>query len=492
MVLPQIFLDHMKDMLGEEYASFLASYDLPRRYGLRINPLKVTAEEFEELAPFHLKKIPWIPGGYEYGEADACSKHPFYDAGLYYLQEPTAMTPAVVLDVHPGEKVLDLCAAPGGKATALGGAMQGEGLLFANDISASRCRALQKNIELFGITNAFVANALPAAITEQFPLFFDKILLDAPCSGEGMFRKDEGAIRAWTPQRSEACAKIQKGLILHAADMLRPGGRMLYSTCTFSEKENEEVILYLLDNRPEMRLIDIPQRDGYAQGLLGLTECVRLWPHKMGGEGHFLALLEKKADPAQAGSVYSLQSAGADRMEAAGDTSERKREKGRKRTNHQPRFGKPKDGRAAGGREQGLELAASFLTSQGLPLEKNRMVLGGESVYYETGLLPQTIPLPFFRNGLYLGDLKKDRFEPSGACAMAMPGREHPHMVSFPMDDPRLPRYLRGETVELERKEETENGWQLVCVEGFPLGWGKSAGKLLKNKYHPGWRHTSK
>ena len=467
MILPQDFLDHMKYMLGEEYASFLESYDLPRRYGLRINPLKVTAEEFEEIAPFHLTRIPWIPGGYEYREADACSRHPFYDAGLYYLQEPTAMTPAFVLDARPGEKVLDLCAAPGGKATALGAALNGEGLLVANDISTSRCRALQKNVELFGITNAFVANAVPSRMTEQFSAFFDKILLDAPCSGEGMFRKDEGAIRAWTPQRSEECAKIQKGLILEAADMLRPGGRMLYSTCTFSEKENEEVIAYLLENRSEMHLISIPPQDGYSPGLLGLQECVRLWPHKIGGEGHFLALLEKGGYAAEADEGKQMK----------------RKNPGKKQA------GKSKTARSGKGVKPGIALASAFLEEQGWTLSSERIAIRGESAYYETGLLPETISVPFFRNGLYLGDVKKDRFEPSGACAMAMPGRTHPHMVSFSMDDSRISRYLKGETIELYSGEKSGNGWQLVCVEGFPLGWGKITGELLKNKYHPGWRH---
>ena len=195
MYLPEAFQKKMKAILGEEYDDFLAGFEKPRHYGLRVNTAKITVEEFKELVPFHLTQIPWVENGFYYEEEDAPTRHPYYYAGLYYIQEPSAMTTASRLPVGPGERVLDLCAAPGGKATELGAKLFGEGLLVANDISASRVKALLKNIEVMGIPNSFLLNEVPAKIAEQFPAYFDKILVDAPCSGEGMFRKTPEAAR---------------------------------------------------------------------------------------------------------------------------------------------------------------------------------------------------------------------------------------------------------------------------------------------------------
>ena len=300
-LLHPAFLARMKEMLGEEYDSFIKSYEVPRTYGLRVNTAKISCEEFEKLVPFPVTPIPWIPNGYFYPEDVRPSYCPFYQAGLYYLQEPSAMTPASCLPVTPGENVLDLCAAPGGKTTELGARLNGEGLLVANDISASRTRALLRNVELFGFTNAFVANETPARLRDRFPEFFHKILLDAPCSGEGMFRKEEALARDWTPEKSQELATIQRELILQAADMLRPGGQLLYSTCTFAPDEDEGVVSWLLENRPDMELIELPSYEGFTPGVPEwgngdprLTRCVHLFPHTMQGEGHFMALFRKE------------------------------------------------------------------------------------------------------------------------------------------------------------------------------------------------------
>ena len=271
MQLPEKFLKTMKQILGEEYGAFLESFDGKRQFGLRVNTAKMKLEEFERIAPFHLSKIPWIADGYFYEEEDAPAKHPFYAAGLYYLQEPSAMTPASRLSVTPGERVLDLCAAPGGKATALGAKLQGEGLLVANDINNARAKALLRNLELFGISNAFVTNEPPHILAEHYPEYFDKIMVDAPCSGEGMFRKNPAVVEAWQEKGPEYFSRLQRDIILHAADMLRPGGRMLYSTCTFSPLENESVITHLLRERPEMEVIPMEDYEGLQKDLRPLA-----------------------------------------------------------------------------------------------------------------------------------------------------------------------------------------------------------------------------
>ena len=289
--LPQAFLHRMEDMLGDDFEPFLAAYEQPRTYGLRVNTAKISCEEFEQIVPFEVKKIPWVSNGYFYNEDVRPSRCALYQAGLYYLQEPSAMTPASRISVEPGEYVLDMCAAPGGKATAVGSALKGEGLLVANDISTTRARALLRNLELFGIPNLFVANEKPEKMVNNFPEFFHKIILDAPCSGEGMFRKEEALARDWTPEKSEELSRIQKQLCLNAADMLQPGGQMLYSTCTFAPCEDEQIISWLLRERPELSLISMEGYEGFStgnpewgDGNPQLKKCVRIFPHKMQGD----------------------------------------------------------------------------------------------------------------------------------------------------------------------------------------------------------------
>ena len=452
--LPQEFLNKMKTLLGAEYEDFLASYHRPRNFGLRVNVGKISPEEFQKLAPFHLQPVPWTENGFYYTLEEDNSvlpaRHPFYYAGLYYLQEPSAMTPAAMLKVTPGEKVLDLCAAPGGKATELGARLHGKGLLVANDISASRAKALLKNIEVFGISNAFVTNETPAHLAGQFPEFFDKILVDAPCSGEGMFRKDPAVAKAWDAEKPFACAKQQKEIITQAANMLAPGGQMLYSTCTFSPEENEQVIAYLLDSRDDMEVLELPQMEGFSRGI-HLSRCVRIWPHKMNGEGHFLALLQKKGQKAAV-------------KEEVTD-------------------------RSAGNKKINSPEMQEFFQDITMPINWNRVEIRKDQAYYVPEETKGRTGLTFLRNGLYLGEIRKGRFEPSQSLAMALKKEEYASVVDLEASDERVMKYLKGETLEVEDLQSTrEKGWQLVCVNGYPLGWGKLVNGTLKNKYHTGWR----
>ena len=298
--LPEKFLSRMESMLGKEFPAFLQSYDFPRKFGLRVNTNKISVEEFLEISPFHLEPIPWIDNGFFYDENDRPSRHPYYFAGLYYLQEPSAMTPANRFSVNPGEYVLDLCAAPGGKATELGAKLQGNGFLVANDISNSRAKALLRNLELFGIKNSMVTNETPAKLAKYFPEFFDKILVDAPCSGEGMFRKDPDVAKTWDETRPEFFGKLQREIVTQAISMLKPGGELLYSTCTFSPIENEGLISFILENFPEIELLTLDDYEGFTKGCpdwgnkdTRLKKCIRIFPHHMEGEGHFLALMKK-------------------------------------------------------------------------------------------------------------------------------------------------------------------------------------------------------
>lgn len=479
MHLPALFEEKMKQLLGTEYDDYLRCFDEPRHYGLRVNTSKISVEDFLKIAPWPLKPVPWIGNGFYYdGEHDQPAKHPYYFAGLYYLQEPSAMTPADRLPVEPGERILDLCAAPGGKATELGARLRGEGLLVANDLSASRARGLLKNLELFGIGNLLVLCEEPGRLVTDFREYFDKILIDAPCSGEGMFRKDRKMIRAWEEHGPDYFSRIQKNLIIQASRMLKPGGRMLYSTCTFSPEENEQTVEYLLEKDPRFEVCEMEGYEGFSRGLPrtvntgdpdrkdSLRNTVRIFPHKMKGEGHFLALLRKREDG------------------SAGEKDRTGIPAGRK--------GSALNWPDLSGWSGLPPELTEFFSSVNRRLDPGRIEIRGSTVYYLPEQIPSLKGIRFLRTGLLLGELKKKRFEPSQALAMNLRKEEYAFTIDLPAEDGRVIRYLKGETLNVEDKVSPEDkGWYLVCVDGYPLGFGKLAGQILKNKYLPGWRWQS-
>ncbi|HWT76443.1 MAG TPA: RsmB/NOP family class I SAM-dependent RNA methyltransferase [Mobilitalea sp.] len=469
MNLPKLFEDRMKTLLGEEYEEYLQCYEKPHFGGLRVNTLKITPEEFEQICPFSIKRIPWVKNGYYYDTDEQPSKHPYYYAGLYYIQEPSAMTPASLLPINKGDKVLDICAAPGGKSTELGAKLGGEGLLVSNDISNSRAKALLKNIELFGIRNALVVSEAPNKLTEYFQEYFDKILIDAPCSGEGMFRKSPAIMKNWEQYGVEYYNKLQKEIILFAARMLKPGGYMLYSTCTFSPEENEGTISYLLEQYPEFHVVNaLPEEETrkrlgisyegfdcgkpeWVDGKEELKHCIRLWPHKINGEGHFVTLLHKDSKEGN-GNAYIDYSGSANVKSKNGLSQE----------------------------------ALEFIKELAIPYKQEQLMVHDERVY----LLPEGLPnlkgLRILRQGLLLGEMKKQRFEPSQALANALMTSDYPNIIRYKVEDPIVIRYLKCESIEPEG--DYEDGWYVICVEDYPLGWVKISKNSCKNKYLPGWR----
>ena len=459
MELPSNNLEEMKELLGDQYEAYLASFEQKTRQGLRVNTAKIAPETFRQKADISLECVPWCENGFAFDEKQTVTKHPYYYAGLYYVQEPSAMIPASHLPVEPGDFVLDLCAAPGGKATELGAKLKGKGMLLANDISNSRAKGLLKNIELFGIGNMLVLSEEPGKLTEYFPEYFDKILIDAPCSGEGMFRKDKKMVKAWEEHGPEFFSKIQRSIITQAASMLRPGGMMLYSTCTFDPSENEQTIEYLLEEYPEFEICEMAGYEGFAPGMPEVTDSknpnlaktVRIFPHRMEGEGHYLALLKKGE-----GSQIAL---------------------------------KEKDSKKGGKLPEELE---EFFRNVSWKPEASRLDIHGERVYYMPKGLPKLNGVRFLRTGLLLGELKKKRFEPSQAFAMSLKKEEYANILDLSVQDERVIKYLKGETLDVEDLvSRKEKGWYLVCVDGYPLGFGKLANQTLKNKYLPGWRWQS-
>ncbi len=525
LTLPEHFLENMKHLLGPEYEAFLASFREERKNALRVNRLKLSPGQFEAEAPFALERVPWTDNGYYVDYRDRPGQHPYYRAGLYYLQEPSAMAPAGILPVRPGDRVLDLCAAPGGKATELGARLSGEGILVANEISASRVRALERNIELFGIRNCIVTNEPPHVLAERFGAYFNKILVDAPCSGEGMFRKNPEAAETWTPQKVNACARTQREILLSAAGMLRPGGYLVYSTCTFEPEENELAVAYLLRKRPDMELVKIPCEDrtesfrpAYALGKLcqlgydipaedadydeteepDLTRAVRIWPHIAEGEGHFIALLARKGRPDQAAGISP--GTGKQKKRALAGTLSKSTQ------------GRTSSKRAEGGTisKEESRLLQQFLASYApdLNIDICRCEMREGRVYLMPDECPEIRGLRFLRAGLYLGELKKNRFEPSQELAQAVcvrpdavcgqqdsPGAGKKGSVSddgtcicISAEDERLQAFLRGESLRLQ--DTKENGWRLVCAGRWPVGWGKLTGRILKNHIPASWRSS--
>lgn len=615
-MLPEAFLERMQGMLGEEYAAFLESYGREHVQGLRLNPGKIGAagRSAAELAGSvaagqcaaevagngaagqcaaevhgngkgghcmaelagagagcrdagfaRLSRVPWAEDGYYYEAPDQPGKHPFHEAGVYYIQEPSAMAPVGLLDVRPGERILDLCAAPGGKSVQIAGKLGGSGMLFCNEIHPARAKILSENIERMGIGNACVLNETPERLAEAFPGYFDRVLVDAPCSGEGMFRKSPAAREEWSQENVMLCAGRQDGILDCAAGMLRSGGRLVYSTCTFAPEEDEGSVARFLQRHEEFRILPVEKErlglegcDGMpdvldgADSLPGLDGALRLWPHRVRGEGHFAAVLEKDgaireecrnpeyncavkritADMAKGtakGADTSLPEEflrfcaenlrlpeyASDRdqapdlaeageravcgLSAGGQASERKAQPPESKT--QP----PQSGRMDGEKPPTTEKRmakgkAGAGTRAAVDPGTEEVLLGlgratgftgavkymrfGDNLYLIPADMPSFRGLKVLRPGLHLGEVKKNRFEPSHALALALRPAWAAHVWNLDSDGPEIVGYLRGQTFPAEG----EKGWYLICVDGFGTGWGKLAGGIMKNHYPRGLR----
>lgn len=441
MDLPEKYTENLKELLKEDFPLYMQAMEQPPRKSIRINPMKISKEEFERISPFHLTPVAWCENGYYVSDEDDVSHHPWYYAGLYYIQEASAMTPASVLSVEEGDIVLDACCAPGGKSTALAAKLNGTGLLVSNDISVSRQNATLKNMERFGACESYIIAEDLNHLAKRFPETFDKILVDAPCSGEGMFRKEPSLINSWKEKDGSFYAPLQKEILNNAWTMLKPGGKMVYSTCTFAPCEDEEVIASLLETHPDAHVISSEKGKYFEPGINGLSECMRLYPHKIDGEGHFVCLLEKDG------------------------TSQKNAETVRPSMIINQSF-------------------QDFLKLIDDPKEYayqliNDKVIRLPSVAFDNRSI-RTV-----RGGLLMGTLKKDRFEPSNALAWALKAEQFENVLMMEPDDIRVEKYLRGETI---RDESCRDGWVLVCVNRWPLGFAKCSGHMLKNKLEKGYR----
>ena len=470
--LPEAFCRRMQELLGTESEAFLASYDRKRYYGLRRNPLKSSAGTFEDRMPYPLEPVSWAKEGYYYREYDQPGKDVLHEAGAYYIQEPSAMAVVEILDPMPGERILDLCAAPGGKSTQIGGRMNGEGLLVSNEVIPGRAQILSQNVERMGIRNCVVCNEPPERMADLFPAFFDRIVVDAPCSGEGMFRKDETAVEQWSADRVEMCAQRQEMILDAAARMLKPGGVLVYSTCTFAPIENEGAISRFLREHEDFMIEEIPHDDAFTPGRTdwirdpakGLEHTMHLWPHRLRGEGHYIARLRRRR--MLSGMMPSETWQGCE-----------------ERRNH-PR----KKGRIAGADPISVFGVEDFLTSElGLVTDwmkgqRGRLQAFGEQIY----LVPEEmIPMhgmKVLRPGLHIGTARKNRLEPSHSLALALRPEETDRIMELTGEE--ALKYLHGESLTCDRQK----GWTLLSYQGYPLGFGKAANGQMKNHYPKGLR----
>ena len=428
-MLPEAFLIRMQSQLGEEYNEYLQSLERPRAVALRFNPLKGDVPSL----PFVGENVPWEPNGFYYDPDSRPGLHPYHEAGVYYLQEASAMSAVALLDPQPGERVCDLCSAPGGKSTQIAGRMQGQGFLLCNEWSPKRAKILSQNIERMAVSHALVTNETADNLARHLPGFFDRVLIDAPCSGEGMFRKEDAAITDWSQETVEMCARRQAEILDAGAKLLRAGGRLVYSTCTFAPEENEQTIAAFLQRNPDFALEDV-SAPWFSQ--VGIGQF-RLWPHKLLGEGHFAAVLRKQGDS-------------------------------------------PVEGDGCPGEKLPPQWQA-FAKELNIQLPAGKAILFGTNLFWAPEDLPNLRGLKVLRPGLALGEVKKDRFEPAHALALWL--KQCKNMVSFPADSNQIRAYMHGDVIA-----ESTKGWCLVQADGYSIGWGKGDGNQIKNHYPKGLR----
>ena len=458
--LPLAFMARMAALLDEEFPPFLAVLNQKPVPALRVNTLKLPVEQFLALSPWQLTPVPWCPEGFTLDRKVNIGTHAYFDIALYYVQDASAMAVAALAAPRPGERVLDLCASPGGKSTHIASLLAGQGVLLSNDIDRGRADVLRRNLERWGARNALVLNETPERLAARWPDAFDRVVVDAPCSGEGMFRKNEEARYHWSEAHVLGCALRQREILHSAAQLVRPGGRLVYATCTFAPEEDEGVIARFLDCRPDFELVQAPWYDGFqparsdwaqwpaepaAPEMAELQRAVRLWPHKLQGEGHFVAIMQRTGDAPPA-----------------------------PWTPAQPARLAPADRRT---------LDEFWQPLIDLPLPERLLLRPRASQDVEVlappADAPDTAGLRTALSGWRLGTLRKGRFEPSHALAAALHAPQVQQRLDEPLGSELVARYMRGETLEAPGPD----GWLLATVDGFPVGWGKRSGGVIKNHY---------
>ncbi|GAB6107933.1 RsmF rRNA methyltransferase first C-terminal domain-containing protein [Fusibacter bizertensis] len=440
MNLPEVFTARMKKKLGEAYTAFIETYDEEHHVSLSVNTLKISVASFLEIFPYPLEPVPWTTDGFYYRMEDPVTKHPYYHAGLYYIQEPSAMSAVNVLKPSPGDFCLDLCAAPGGKSMQISNFIEDEGILVTNDINETRVKAILRNVEKFGLRNVLVLNESPDKISKVIGNCFDSILIDAPCSGEGMFRKDPRAVKSWETYGPAECHIIQREIIDQLENLVGEKAKIVYSTCTFAETENEDQIGYLLSQAQIFSPGEI-NLEGIGYNDENTKYMTHIWPHLQRGEGHFISSLSGTTQRAKVREKYP--------------------------ENEPP------------------EVFQSFMDKHFKKTLKGYFQVEGEKLFLKPVYKLPTKGLNVVREGLLLGEIKKGRFTPSQALAIYLKADEFTPKLDLAPDYIDTLKYLKGETIFVDNESE---GLHLICTNGFPLGFAKISGGTVKNMYPASWR----
>ncbi len=444
--LPADYENRMKDMLGDRFGDYMEALKCPPVKALRLNMLRVPSVDIARVSRISCasddpEPVSWQENAFYY-ESDVPGKSPLFEAGAYYIQEPSAMIPVTMLGVDDGGmKVLDLCAAPGGKTTQIADRMKGKGLLVANEIVGQRAQILSENTERLGVANALVCSHEPSFLADRFPAFFDRILVDAPCSGEGMFRKNPEAMDQWSEENVKMCASRQADILDNAAKMLSPGGMMVYSTCTFSYDEDEGAVNGFLSRHPEFEITDGPKR---------------VYPFDVKGEGHFAVSLKKAGEACP---------------------SENPRVLGKKQV-----LSKAEDAL--------LSDFCEAVLKDDCPLkeminDRSRIVRFGSSIYLAPDHMCDISSMKVLRSGVKLGTFLKNRFEPDHALSHVLGPEDVRCYVNYFWDSQEAKDFINGMTLSCDA---SIKGWCIVCVENIALGWGKASGGVIKNHYPKGLR----
>jgi len=515
MELPQAFTKQYRELLKTEYDAFENALLNNRSYGLRLNPLKVNIADFlEDKAVVDdigiVKNVPWAKEGFYYNNDMRPGKNPLHEGGAYYIQEPSAMTVVAALDPKPGERICDLCAAPGGKTTHIGGRLKGYGLIVANEIVPDRARILARNVERMGISNCIVTNETPDTMADRFDGFFHKIVVDAPCSGEGMFRKDDVAISEWSPENVAMCSERQKDILRCAQRMIMPGGTLVYSTCTFEPAEDERIIDWFINEFKGWHIESISFADllsnGHPEWVQAnnddLLKTVRIWPHLNEGEGHFVAKLVKD------GEYTILPSSAQNKLDVSSEKNINTSKKKKTKNNDKSKKTEPikdilqfiKDEIVCNEESfsnEFIDKVTHTNPSSDEELQKRVVIYGENASFLPFDIFEYQLKgLKVIRNGLQLCEIKKDRFEPSHSLAMAMKMTDAKYAYDLCYDD--AVKYLRGEALTIEgydklnRSDIPSGAYVLIGYKGVSLGWCKYSNNTLKNHYPKGLRKDLK
>jgi NOL1/NOP2/sun family putative RNA methylase len=437
------FKKHFIKTFGQEnYLSFEQSLNERAKIGLIINPNK-TNFNFIKSVFNDFTNHPLIGNALIYDSTIKLGKHPLFHAGAFYIQDPSAMMVASILPIEPNDKVIDIAAAPGGKSFQVATRLGEAGLLIANDLNYNRAKVLSSNVEKYGFKNVYVTSNTTADLVKLHSGSFDKVILDAPCSGEGMFRKDELAKNDWSYSKVEACALTQKKLILNSYKLLKKGGMMIYSTCTFSIEENEQVIKYLLANS-NAKLIKIFDDPRFKRGI-DLNESIRLFPFIFPGEGHFIALIQSNDDHQTLESKFKVNNLSKNNSNIVDDF---------------------------------------FKNYANIKLEQSRLSEINNQIYYLPKTNFNTTGLNVLRSGWLLGSIEKNIFFPEHSLAMGLSISEFKNIINIDLSSKDLATYLKGESIN-----STGDGYHLICTEGISIGFAKVSNGIFKNHYPKGLRN---